>query len=71
MKKNDWLGGYANIDGIERTLIGLSSRVQKGEQMARSKAELIKYYDELSDNFDKFFPLLKKECHSFLNDLKN
>lgn len=69
MKKNDWLGGYAHVDGIERALTGLASRVQQGEQMARSKAELLKYYDELSNNFDKFFPLLKDECHLFLKAL--
>ena len=69
MKKNDWLGGYVEIDGIDRALTGLSSRVKQGQQMARSRAELIKYYDELSDNFDKFFPLLKEKCHLFLKDL--
>jgi len=66
MKKNDWLGGYANIEGIERTLVGLSSRVKQGGQMAHSKVELVNNYDELSDNFDEFFPLLKEECRDFL-----
>lgn len=67
MKKNDWLGGYANIEGIERTLVGLSSRVKQGGQMAYSKVVLVNNYDELSDNFDEFFPLLKEECRAFLD----
>jgi len=67
MKQHDWLGSYAAIDGIARALTGLSRRVSHGEQMAYSRDVLIDNYDELSNNFDMFFPHLVENCHSFLN----
>ncbi|BAZ08683.1 hypothetical protein NIES4071_04880 [Calothrix sp. NIES-4071] len=64
MAREDWLGRYRNIEGIEYLLIRLSNRLS---QRFKNKTEinlepaineLTKNYIDLEDDFIQFFPLL-------------
>lgn len=72
MAKEDWLGRYRDIEGIEYLLIRLSNRFS---QRSKSKIEirlepaineLTNNYIELESDFLEFFPLLKKEASSVM-----
>ncbi|MFN2128076.1 MAG: ACP phosphodiesterase [Anaerolineales bacterium] len=56
MVKSDWLLNYATIEGIDRSLKGLSRRTSFQSGMEHASQELIKHYDNLHDDFRIFFP---------------
>lgn len=65
MAKEDWLGRYRNLEGIEYLLIRLSNRLsqrlKKKTQIRLEPAikELTDNYIDLENDFLEFFPLLK------------
>jgi acyl carrier protein phosphodiesterase len=56
MVKSNWLLNYATLDGIDRSLKGLSKRTNFKSGMEHACQELILHYHELEDDFRKFFP---------------
>lgn len=60
MIKEDWLLNYANLEGIDRTLIGLSKRAKFESKMELATQYLkndIAFYEQ---QFLLFFPVLKE-----------
>lgn len=67
MIKHDWFRNYATMDGIKQTLKGISQR-SKFENNIGSAVEEMKFHiDELSLEFNEFFPELVSHCKSFIN----
>jgi acyl carrier protein phosphodiesterase len=58
MIERDWLTNYATLDGISRSLKGLSKRVRFENQMADAHQDLVRHYDKLEEHFNRFFPEL-------------
>lgn len=56
MRQRDLLTNYASIEGIGRSLHGLSKRVPHGEVMAGAEAVLAEWIDEYRAEFDIFLP---------------
>jgi acyl carrier protein phosphodiesterase len=56
MVKTNWLLNYATIEGIDRSLKGLSRRTNFRSGMENASHELVNHYPELEDDFSKFFP---------------
>ena len=63
MIKSDWLLNYGTIEGIDRSLTGLSRRTNFKSGMEYASNDLIKHYDELENDFRDFFP----EIIDFIN----
>lgn len=56
MVKSNWLLNYATVDGIDRSLKGLSRRTRFRSGMENACQELLKHYDDLQNDFRSFFP---------------
>lgn len=60
MIEGNWLVNYARISGIHRTLAGMASRTPYKSKMEEASGDLRKYYDEFKEEFENFFPQLKR-----------
>ena len=58
MSRDNWLVGYAQLDGVDRALNGLSSRFPRANPLASGGAVLRAEYATLESDFHEFFPLL-------------
>ena len=58
MIERNWLNNYATVDGIGRSLKGLSRRVNFENQMHLADEDLLRHYQELEHHFHSFFPEL-------------
>lgn len=58
MVERDWLTQYATVEGIGRTLTGLSKRVRFPNRMDEAEVDLRLHYSELEMDFQDFFPSL-------------
>ena len=67
MIRDDWLGSYGKLGGVEKTLKRLSKRVTNGDCLAGAIDEIKLHYPELEANFLIFFP----DVIRFANDIKN
>jgi acyl carrier protein phosphodiesterase len=56
MKKYNWLLSYATIEGIDRSLKGMSRRTPFKSGMEYASGDLQAYYKEFSQDFNEFFP---------------
>jgi acyl carrier protein phosphodiesterase len=65
MTKYNWLLNYSTIDGIDRSLKGLSKRTPFESGMENASLDLRDQYDEFSMDFKEFFP----EMIRFVNAL--
>lgn len=65
MKKQDWLCSYANLNGIERSLQGLSRRTSFDSQMEYAVEELKQDYSLFLTEFNLFLPELKQAVNKF------
>ena len=59
MMKQNWLLNYANIEGIRRSLTGLSKRTSHENNMAMAADELSLNYAFYEEEFKNFFPELQ------------
>lgn len=66
MIRGNWLVGYSHIEGIQRTLTGMSRRTTHVSRMDEAINDLRKYYKEFGQEFDAFFPELQKHVQAFL-----
>lgn len=66
MSGSDWLLGYAEIDGIDRTLRGLAHRSSVARGIAPAAAELERHYEAYAGDFEVFLPELQARVAEFL-----
>ncbi|NIP31148.1 MAG: DUF479 domain-containing protein [Candidatus Dadabacteria bacterium] len=55
---NNWFSKYRTIEGLSKVFEGLSKRVRVKNTLNGAEKELVNNFDELSENFDEFFPQL-------------
>ncbi|MFG0249152.1 MAG: ACP phosphodiesterase, partial [Phycisphaeraceae bacterium JB051] len=64
MIADDRLGSYQHVDGIGDTLLRVSNRIYERTgrdfQLQQAVDELTDNYDALADDFEQFFPELKR-----------
>ena len=58
MRRHDWLTHYATREGIERSFIGLSTRVTGGERLLKAIHLMDKEFPTIQSSFALFFPEL-------------
>jgi acyl carrier protein phosphodiesterase len=66
MIRGNWLVGYSHIEGIQRTLTGMSRRTSHESRMDEAVNDLRKYYKEFEHEFESFFPDLQQHARVFL-----
>ena len=66
MIKGNWLVNYATLDGIHRTLSGMTRRTPYESKMDESISDLKENYEEFKTEFITFFPELRKHCKDWL-----
>ncbi len=59
MEPQDWLSGYATLQGIRHALTGLSRRTSFDSNMQHAHLALEESYDDFRDEFGRFFPELR------------
>ena len=69
MLKDNWLLGYANIEGISRVLHGMSRRTKHNSKMDLATRELEEYNDLFENEFRLFFKELIEFSDAKLKEL--
>ncbi len=67
MKRNNWLVGYSRVEGIGRSLTGMSRRTPYESKMDEAVNELIRYKKEFAEEFNTFFPELQERVREFVS----
>lgn len=70
MKKDDWLYHYSTIEGIQRSLTGLSKRTRFDSKMERAHLSLLEREDEFEVIFFAFFEDLKTFARQKLTEIQ-
>jgi len=68
MTEQDWLFHYSTMEGIKRVLAGMSRRTKFDSKMEEAIDELKEHYDLFKDEFNLFFPFLKKYVSEYLQN---
>jgi len=55
MTRDNWLLNYGNLNGIEKTLIGMNKRTLLRSRMHLAIADLKLHYDDFESDFNSFF----------------
>ena len=55
MKDNNWLLIYTSLEGIEKTLSEMGSRIGREYELEKSVINLDKEYDSFKQDFEIFF----------------
>ena len=69
MIRQNWLTNYQFMDGIDRSLKGVSRRTVYPSGLDTAIEDLELYYDEISKHFSYFWPALVEHCHQTRIDL--
>jgi len=56
MIREDWLGSFQNLSGVEQALNRLSKRLSNGERLTGAVEEIKRHYQSLEADFLIFFP---------------
>lgn len=67
MEKNNWLLGYAYVEGIRRALSGMSQRTPYLSKMEEAHEELTSHFEAFENEFKTFFPELQAHCLRWLS----
>jgi acyl carrier protein phosphodiesterase len=67
MSRDNWLLGYASIEGIHRALSGMARRTSFRSKMEEAIEDLERNYEIFEKEFLQFFPELKAHADDFLN----
>ena len=67
MIRDDWLGSYRHLSGVEQALKRLSKRVTNGDRLPGAIEEIKVHYRQLEANFLIFFP----DLISFVKNIKD
>ncbi len=62
MSRDDWLGAYAHLDGIDRALRGMAHRSPIARHIAPAAADLSRDYNAFANDFAEFLPDLQREA---------
>ena len=65
MVGRNWLTNYASIEGIGRSLHGLSMRVPSGSPMSGAEAVLAEHIEAYRAEFDIFLPAIRVHTEAF------
>jgi acyl carrier protein phosphodiesterase len=65
MIREDWLGSYQDLMGVEKALGRLSKRVTNGDRLLGATQEIKLHYRSLEANFLSFFPDLIRFVQNF------
>ncbi len=65
MSQQNWLVGYATIDGIKQSLNGVARRSSYGQVLQGGEVFLLKHETELKINFEIFFEELKSKTEAY------
>jgi len=71
MKKHDWLGTYAHIEGIHSVLSGMAQRTPYPSGMEKASIALRADYDLYKLEFEDFFPDLVLSTQRFVDDYQS
>lgn len=66
MRRDDWLGSYASVEGVALTLQRVSRRLRPGNLLADGAAQINAHYDELNADFLEFFPQLQARARDWI-----
>ncbi len=66
--RNDWLHSYYTIEGIQSVLIGMSKGTSLPAEYEFAIYILNKHYNEIKDDFLKYFPLLIEHVKKYLDE---
>ncbi len=66
MMRDNWLVNYGKIEGIRRALSGMARRATFVSKMEEATEDLKVSYDGFQQDFDRFFPELKKYADEWL-----
>jgi acyl carrier protein phosphodiesterase len=69
MRLHNWLYNYKYTEGIFRSFGGLVHRAKYMNDAQPACDILIKYYDELRECYNQFFPELKAHAYSIMRNL--
>lgn len=67
MQKENWLLSYAQLDGIRRSLTGMSRRIANHPGIDHAPDELVQHYREIEYDFKEYFPLLQRHVEPWTN----
>ena len=67
MSRDNWLYHYQSIEGINRSLTGMSKRTKFDSKMEMAAQSLKAYYESFSDEFHQFFPILQNHVSEYLS----
>lgn len=70
MIKDDWLTNYANLEGIEKVLIGMNRRTNEISSMNLAIHDLRANYKEFEEDFEVFFNKLRNFSATTLEEIK-
>ncbi|GAB4018150.1 ACP phosphodiesterase [Spirosoma migulaei] len=62
MIRQDWLTSYQFLDGIDRSLKGVSRRTAYPSGLDTAIEDLVTYYDLIAGHFAYFWPALVEHC---------
>ncbi|MDH5366610.1 MAG: acyl carrier protein phosphodiesterase [Cyclobacteriaceae bacterium] len=66
MMKENWLLNYANFEGIDNVMLGMSRRTKHDSKMEESVKELKEGYEEFKGDFFEFFSDLEQHVEEYL-----
>ncbi|MDH5368289.1 MAG: ACP phosphodiesterase [Cyclobacteriaceae bacterium] len=66
MMRKNWLLNYANFEGIDDVMQGMSRRTKHDSKMEESVKELKEGYEEFEGDFFEFFPDLEQHVEGYL-----
>lgn len=64
----DWFHNYQSLEGIGKTLNGISQRSKFQNNIGSSVKEIEENYEELNQEFQAFFPELIQHCQNFISN---
>ncbi len=68
MIRGNWLVNYAQVEGIRRALAGMARRASFVSKMEEATEDLTLSYPAFQEDFDLFFPELRKYCDDWLSN---
>ncbi|WP_159802141.1 ACP phosphodiesterase [Flavobacterium sp. MK4S-17] len=70
MVKHDWLGSYATLEGIGRTLAQMDRRTKNKSGMAQAINQLTAFTTEFEAEFRAFFPEVQEHVKQKISELQ-
>lgn len=65
MTSGNWLVSYAEIEGLERALVGMARRFSVAASIGTAGEVVQMHYDEFGADFEEFFPAISEFCKAY------